>query len=94
MIAIPSSNDRTICLIQSYSPAWQLGTGLRIALAPGTYLITGEDQMQGVVYFRLGDAYRIDSCWCQPQRHSAGRSTSIRVTLEERNRRVQQTRRQ
>ncbi len=93
MIAVPSTNDRPPCLIQNYSPAWQLGTGLPISLAPGTYPITGEDQLQGVVYFRLGDAYRIDSCWCHPKSHSAGRSKSIRLTLEERNRRTQQARR-
>ncbi len=55
MIVVPSANDRPTCLIQSYSPAWQLGTGLAISLAPGTYPITGENQLQGVVYFRLGD---------------------------------------
>ena len=77
MIATPSANDRSACLIQNYSPAWQLGTGLRISLAPGTYPITGEDQLQGVVYFRLGDTYRIDSCWCRPKCHSEGRSRSI-----------------
>ncbi len=93
MIAVPSANGRPTCLIQNYSPAWQLGTGLRTSLAPGTYPITGEDQLQGVVYFRLGDANRIDSCWCQPKSHSAGRSKSIRLTLEERNRRTQQARR-
>ncbi len=94
MIAVPSTNDRPPCLIQNYSPAWQLGTGLPISLAPGTYPITGEDQLQGVVYFRLGDTYRIDSCWCQPKSHSEGRSRFIRLTLGERNLRDQQARRQ
>jgi len=28
MIAVSSTNDRPPCLIQNYSPAWQLGTGL------------------------------------------------------------------
>ena len=94
MIAVPSANGRPTCLIQNYSPAWQLGTGLPISLAPGTYPITGEDQLQGVVYFRLGDAYRIDSCWCQPKSHSEGRSRFIRLTLGKLNLRDQQARRQ
>ena len=94
MIAAPSTNDRPPCLIQNYSPAWQLGTGLAISLAPGTYPITGENQLQGVVYFRLGDTYRIDSCWCQPKSHSEARSRSTQLTLGERNLRDQQARRQ
>ena len=58
-------------------------------LPPATYPITGEDRLQGVVYFRLGETYRIDSCWCRPKSHSAGRSRFIRLTLEERHRRDQ-----
>ena len=86
--------EKPVCLLQSDSPAWQLGTGLPISLAPGTYPITGEDQLQGVVYFRLGDAYRIESCWCQPERHSEARSRSTQLTLGERNLRDQQAQRQ
>lgn len=74
MIAVPSTNDRPSCLIQNYSPAWELGTGLPISLAPGTYPITGEDQLQEVLYFRLNDTYRIESCWCRPKRPAALRA--------------------
>ncbi len=90
MIASPSSKATRTCLIRNYSPAWALGTGLRVSLPPGTYPITGEDRLQQVVYFRLSDAYRIESCWCQPKHDSEVRSG---LTLEERNRRTQQARR-
>ncbi len=47
--------------VDHYAKAWRLGTGLPVALTPGQYRITGEDRMNGVVYYRLNDMYRVDS---------------------------------
>jgi hypothetical protein len=49
------------CNFDGYTPAWQLGTGLQIALAPGEYEITGRDQINKRVYARLNDMYRVDA---------------------------------
>ena len=49
------------CTFERHVPAWAFGTGLRVALAPGEYRITGQDEVNGVIYLRLDDSYRIDS---------------------------------
>ncbi len=49
------------CTIEGYAKAWCLGTGLPIGLAPGQYQITGQDCVNGTVYFRLDNAYRIEA---------------------------------
>ena len=64
-----STENRQICRLQDYSPAWELGTGLPVALPPGNYPISGEDPLQGNVYFRLSGGYRIDARRCRPIRH-------------------------
>jgi hypothetical protein len=48
------------CTFDGYTPAWQLGTGLQIALAPGEYQVTGRDRINERVYARLDDLYRVD----------------------------------
>ncbi len=60
MSAVNSEFDR-FCTFQHYTRAWEVGTGLRVSLAPGRYRITGEEQLNGVRYFRLEGAYRIDT---------------------------------
>ena len=49
------------CTVERYTPAWALGTGLRVALAPGHYRVTGRDHVHGRRYFRLANAFRIDA---------------------------------
>ena len=49
------------CTIDRYTPVWALGTGLKVALAPGDYQVTGKDRVNGTLYYRLANAYRIDS---------------------------------
>ena len=60
MPAANSDADR-FCTFQCYTHAWQLETGLKISLAPGKYRVTGEEKVNGVVFFRLEEVYRIDA---------------------------------
>lgn len=55
------SEQQTTCTFNGYTPAWALGTGLRVSLAPGRYQITGEEQLNGVRYLWLNESYRIDA---------------------------------
>ena len=50
-----------ICTFQHYTLAWEVGTGLQVSLAPGEYVVTGEEQNNGILYLRLNDSYRIDA---------------------------------
>jgi hypothetical protein len=62
MEGMPAANlkaDR-FCSFRRYTRAWQLGTGLRVSLAPGNYQVTGEVRLNGVVFFCLEGGYRID----------------------------------
>ena len=61
MIAIMPVESNRVCTFKQYAPAWRLGTGVRLALEPGVYQVTGEDRVDGVLYLRLANAYRIDS---------------------------------
>ena len=56
-----SSNRQRTCRFEQYTPAWARGTGLRVSLNPGVYRITGEEELNGVLYFWLNDLYRVDS---------------------------------
>lgn len=47
------------CTIERYTPAWALGTGLRVGIAPGKYQVTGKDRINGRLYLRIVDRYRI-----------------------------------
>lgn len=76
MIQNSSCEIKQTCIIQRYSPAWALGTGLRVSLPAGEYRITGKDSVQGVHYFRLEGIYRIDSCLC-----ATGQTTSPQSTI-------------
>jgi len=49
------------CTFRRYTHAWEVGTGLRVSLAPGRYRVTGEDQLQGVEYICLDETYRIEA---------------------------------
>ena len=49
------------CTFRHYTLAWEVGTGLQVSLAPGEYRVTGEEQFNGIRYFRLNDAFRIDA---------------------------------
>ena len=61
MIAPMPSHANDCCTFENYTPAWRLGTGLRVSLPPGSYEVTGEDHLDDRTYFRLDDAYRIDA---------------------------------
>ncbi len=60
MPAANSEADR-FYTFQCYTHAWQVGTGLKVSLAPGKYRVTGEEKLNGVVFFRLKGGYRIAS---------------------------------
>ena len=60
MHAANSEADRFF-IFQRYTHAWQLGTGLKVSLAPGKYRVTGEEKLNGVLFFRLLEGYRIDA---------------------------------
>ena len=47
------------CNFRYYTPAWEIGTGLQVSLAPGKYQVTKEEVRDGVRYFCLDDTYRI-----------------------------------
>ena len=49
------------CYIHRYTPAWALGTGLRVTLRPGVYLVTGKERTDGRLYFHLSGRYRVDA---------------------------------
>ena len=55
------SGSQRICIFRQYTPAWAIGTGLRVSLAPGKYIVTREERRGGVLYLCLDDAYRVDS---------------------------------
>ena len=52
---------QSTCTFERYTPAWALGTGLRVSLAPGEYRITGEEQLNGVRYLWLNERFRVDA---------------------------------
>ena len=60
MPAEKSEADRFFTF-QRYTHAWEVGTGLKVSLAPGKYRVTGEEKLNGVVFFHLEGGYRIAS---------------------------------
>ena len=60
MINRPSDNKQS-CRLERYTPAWAIGTGLRVTLAPGDYSIGGEERVGEVNFVRLDDAFRVDA---------------------------------
>ena len=61
MMTAARSGSQRICSFRQYTPAWAIGTGLRVSLAPGKYRVTHEEVRSGVRYLCLDDAYRVDS---------------------------------
>ena len=53
--------SQRICIFRQYTPAWEIGTGLRVSLSPGKYRVTLEEFHNGVRYFCLDETYRIDT---------------------------------
>lgn len=60
-----SSEDHCRCTVRQYSPAWALGTGLPVALNPGEYQVTGADDVHGMPYLYLDDAYHSPAEVCE-----------------------------
>jgi hypothetical protein len=62
MEGMPAANSEAdrFYTFQRYTHAWQVGTGLRVSLAPGKYRVTGEEKLNGVVLIRLEGVYWID----------------------------------
>jgi hypothetical protein len=56
------SGSQRICNFRYYTPAWEIGTGLQVSLAPGKYHVTKEEVRGGVRYFCLDETYRIAAC--------------------------------
>ena len=59
MSGLPRKGQR-VCVLRHYTPAWAMGTGLRVSLPPGKYRVTGEQRVNGVRFICLEDAYRVD----------------------------------
>lgn len=60
MIQQRNRSDNT-CILNAYTPGWQMGTGVPTSLAPGAYQITRRFQLQGITYWDLDDTFRVDS---------------------------------
>ena len=60
--AFVDRNDR--CTVKRCSPAWAIGTGLRVGLEPGEYRITGQPVVNGVPFVELDGAYHRPSGIC------------------------------
>lgn len=54
--------DRGFRVLDTYTTAWQVGTGLRVALPPGTYAITRRESRGAEPFVLLEDAY-----WLRPR---------------------------
>ena len=54
------------CTVRRYTPAWEVGTGLRVSLAPGRYRITGREHLAGVEYYALDNVFRVDVRQLEP----------------------------
>jgi hypothetical protein len=63
MEAMPAANSEAdrFCTFLCYTHAWQVGTGLKISLAPGKYRVTSEEKLNGVLFISLEGGYRIDA---------------------------------
>ena len=60
MVSATRSGSQRICNFRYYTPAWEIGTGLQVSLAPGQYRVTSEEVRDGVEYFCLNETYRIE----------------------------------
>lgn len=60
MSAARSESER-VCVFRRYTPAWEVGTGLPVSLAPGRYRVTGEEYRNGICYLELNETYRVDA---------------------------------
>lgn len=57
----PQFAAATSCTFDRYTTAFEVGTGLRVALAPGEYEITGREQRGAATYLLLNGQYRVDA---------------------------------
>ncbi len=57
----PQLAAATSCTFEQYTTAFEVGTGLRVALAPGEYEITGREQRDATTYLLLNGQYRVDA---------------------------------
>jgi len=55
----PVPRGQRTCVTTYYVQGWALGTGLRVSLPPGEYVITGEETFHGARFFRLDNKYRV-----------------------------------
>ena len=55
------SDSEQFCEFHHYIHGWQIGTGIRVSLAPGKYRITAEEQIDGRLFLKLDNSYRIDA---------------------------------
>ena len=60
MTSAARSGSQRICNFRHYTPAWEIGTGLRVSLAPGKYRVTSEEVRDGVRYLCLDETHRVD----------------------------------
>lgn len=64
------------CTVRQYSPAWALGTGLRVALNPGEYQVTGTGTVHGMPFLYLDDAYHSPADVCEENNEQQGKASA------------------
>ena len=70
MIAKAFVDGNHRCKVKRSSPAWAIGSGLRVGLEPGEYRITGQHVVNGVPFVELDGAYHCPADICdQNGRH-------------------------
>ena len=55
------TDKEKFCEFHHYIYGWKVGTGIRVSLAPGKYRITAEEQIDGRMFLKLDNSYRIDA---------------------------------
>lgn len=53
MVTSQRTNRKQIRTFEQYVRAWEVGTGLPVALPPGRYRVTGRQLVNGIDYFLL-----------------------------------------
>lgn len=53
MLTATRTNRKQFFTFERYVRAWELGTGLPVALPPGRYRVTGRQSVNGVDYLQL-----------------------------------------
>ena len=64
MIATAEQTERERCTVNRVATAWEVGTGLRVALGPGEYQVTGSEEVGGERFLYLNETYHCHAKSC------------------------------